>query len=243
MKKFLFLLTLILLAACGHNENEQSEKGEVEVYPLEVDLQVPEQGETNQEISLKAMVTYGDEKVENANEVQFEVWKDGEKEKSEIVEAPHVGNGIYEISYTFKEDGIYFVQSHVTAKDQHNMPKKQIIIGSKTGEEHGGHSELNNHHHGKVEMELFIDKQILVNQKTTLKANITKNDAPISNASVHFEVWKEDSHDHEWIETNEISKGFYEGSFTFKESGKYFVQIHVKKNGLHEHLKQIVDVP
>lgn len=128
MKKlFVFFFALFLLAACGNQNHEQSEQ---EVFPLEVNLQVPATANPNEEVTLSAEVMYGEEKVQDANEVKFEIWKQSAKESSEMIEAKHKGDGIYEITYSFPEDGVYFVQSHVTAKNQHNMPKKQIVIGN-----------------------------------------------------------------------------------------------------------------
>jgi len=244
MKKFFLLLTLVFLAACGDNEINQSQNKEEEIYPLEVVLQMPEKAEANESISLKAIVTYGNEKVEDANEVQFEIWKEGNKESNNMIEASHVGDGIYEISYSFSEEGIYYVQSHVTAKDQHNMPKKQITIGDthNIDEEQNEHTQTN-HHHGAVEMKLLTEQQWKANQETTLKVSIKKNENPISNARIRFEIWKDGSHDHQWIETNEIEEGIYEAAYTFEETGTYYIQIHVENDeGLHEHSTQTVEV-
>nr|WP_279325953.1 FixH family protein [Bacillus sp. FJAT-47783] len=218
---------------------------------LEVDLQVPANGEVDKEIKLQAEVTFGDEKVEDANEVMFEIWKDGKKDSSEMIEAKHSSNGIYEITYRFKEDGVYFIQSHVTAKDQHNMPKKQIVIGDPEKEEvteqheHDDHAveESHSNHHEIVDMEFAPTDSVKMNEETTLTTTVTKDDQPITEADVRFEIWYSDSHQHDWVDVKEQSEGTYEGKYTFKEKGTYHVKIHVSNDeGLHEHTEKTVNV-
>ncbi|WP_156509930.1 hypothetical protein [Rossellomorea aquimaris] len=58
-----------------------------------------------------------------------------------------MGNGIYTIKKTFKEEGIYYVQTHVTARDMHVMPKKQFVVGEVSAEEmKADESEGEDHH-------------------------------------------------------------------------------------------------
>lgn len=250
MKKYLFILFLATALVACNQENPPAEQSE-EVHMLEVDLQVPANGEVDKDIQLQAEVTYGDEKVEDANEVMFEIWKDGKKDSSEMIEASHTSNGIYEITYRFKEDGVYFIQSHVTAKDQHNMPKKQIVIGNPEKAEAVEHNEHNNHeaegshshHHGMVDMKFTPTHSVKVNEEAALTTTITKDDKPITAADVRFEIWYGDSHQHDWIDANEQSDGTYEGKYTFKEFGTYHIKIHVSNDeGLHEHTEKTVDV-
>jgi predicted transcriptional regulator YdeE len=81
---------------------------------------------------IEAHVTQGDEKVEDAKKVEFELWK-SDQESHEKVLGKHQGNGFYSISQTFQEDGEYTVIAHVTARDMHNMPKKEFSV-TKTAE-------------------------------------------------------------------------------------------------------------
>lgn len=38
-------------------------------------------------------------------------------------------DGVYRFETEFKEDGVYIVQSHVTAKKQHSMPTLKVQVG------------------------------------------------------------------------------------------------------------------
>ena len=86
------------------------------------------QKHVNEEVVNEALVTQGDEEVKDANEVKFEIWKSGQEEHKKII-GKHQGNGIYSITKTFQEEGDYSIIAHVTARDMHNMPKKDIIVG------------------------------------------------------------------------------------------------------------------
>ncbi|MDF0728383.1 FixH family protein [Cytobacillus sp. S13-E01] len=125
MKKlsFLFFSIFIVLIGCS---GEVQNTGEV--HFIEVEIQTPEKIEPNEEIEISAFVTQGEEEVNDANEVKFEIWKNGQ-EDHEMVEGNHKGEGIYSITKTFDKDGIYSVVAHVTARDMHSMPKKEFVVG------------------------------------------------------------------------------------------------------------------
>ncbi|MCM3669002.1 FixH family protein [Mesobacillus maritimus] len=128
MKKVFLLAFCILFVLTGCSEEEQpSEIPEL----LEVEIRTPETINVNEEVIIEALVTQGDEKVDDATTVEFEIWKSGEEEH-EKVEGENKGNGIYSITRTFQEEGEYSVISHVTARDMHNMPKKEFTVTSNT---------------------------------------------------------------------------------------------------------------
>ncbi len=133
MKRFLAIgsiLTALLLGACGTNE-EQKDQGATssDEVPeiLEVDLTVPETAVAGEEVTFTASVTQGEEIVEDANEVKFEVLNLSSGEK-EMIEASLNEDKLYTIDYTFKTNGTYDITSHVTARSMHTMPTKQISI-------------------------------------------------------------------------------------------------------------------
>ncbi|WP_394237526.1 FixH family protein [Niallia oryzisoli] len=76
---------------------------------------------------IEALVTQGDEKVEDAKKVEFEISKSGQ-ENSEKIIGKHQGNGIYSITESFQEAGDYSVIAHVTSRDMHTMPKKEFTV-------------------------------------------------------------------------------------------------------------------
>lgn len=118
------LLGMMIMAACT-NHNKQAETPAV----LDVKIDVPDHVDLNKPTKLTCVVTYGGEKVDDANEVKFEVWKHGDGER-EMLEAKHDGDGRYSVEKTFTEAGTYSVVAHVTARDMHNMPKKDIVAGN-----------------------------------------------------------------------------------------------------------------
>jgi hypothetical protein len=135
--KLLIILTLIaiavIFAACSNKGNESHSGDEV---PEMVDVQInigSENLQPGKEAVIQAVVTQGEEKVEDADEVLFEVWRDGQEEHEEL-EGQHEGDGVYSISQSFEKPGIYYVIAHVTARDMHTMPKKEFVVGDTTGE-------------------------------------------------------------------------------------------------------------
>ncbi|MGG3564569.1 FixH family protein [Neobacillus rhizosphaerae] len=130
MKKFLLvfisILFLSLMASCSNQDENHSEPPQM----LDVDLTVnPEKGEINEPITFKAKVTQGKEKVNDADEVTFEIWR-SKDEKHEKVEIKNPKDGVYRLEKAFQQEGTYYIISHVTARDMHNMPKKEFIVGT-----------------------------------------------------------------------------------------------------------------
>ncbi|MFF2414987.1 FixH family protein [Bacillus safensis] len=145
MRKMLgMILMLTLLSACG-NSAANSGKGEVPEL-LEVKLTGPEQVEKNESVIVKAAVTYGDTPVDDADDVQFEVWKDGDKDNSKMIQPKKENKGVYELHTAFKKDGLYIIQVHVTAKQQHNMPKTNIHVGEVKKESSSTEDEETSYH-------------------------------------------------------------------------------------------------
>jgi hypothetical protein len=131
MKKYLAgLISLLLLSfavSCSKAEEHQNTQ-----MPelLEVKLSVnPEEAEPNQAITFEATVTQGKEAVTDADEVTFEIWR-AHDEKHEKIDVKHAENGIYRLEKSFDREGTYYIISHVSARDMHNMPKKEFIVGS-----------------------------------------------------------------------------------------------------------------
>lgn len=120
---FVFLLMSLLTVACS--------QGSIDEEPqfLDVNLTInPEKAEVNEPVLFEAKVTYGEEEVTDADEVKFEIWRANDEEHEKIV-VEHAENGIYRLEKTFTEEGTYYVYSHVTARNMHNMPKKEFVIG------------------------------------------------------------------------------------------------------------------
>lgn len=121
------LAAVFLLAACGQNETKQENSGEsAEVHPLEVNLKVPDHANIHEKVSLTAEVSYGGEAVEDADEVKFEIWKEGEKEESKMIEAKHEKDGQYTIEHTFDENGVFLFNHTLRRKISIICPKNKL---------------------------------------------------------------------------------------------------------------------
>ncbi|OAH59609.1 MULTISPECIES: FixH family protein [Bacillaceae] len=159
MKKIILSMALIFvllfISACTAN-TDQSNTTTSTPKIVEVEILLPEKISLNEESILKVQLTQDKESVEDADDVQFEIWKANSQEKSELVKAKYEKEGIYSVKKTFQEDGIYYVQTHVTARGMHVMPKKQFVVGNVSEEELNalkeepqtqGGSQGHSHHH------------------------------------------------------------------------------------------------
>src|SRR5699024_553737 len=127
MKKKLFIpLSLVLsftvLNACSDDD-------EVEVKMLDVDFDVPDTAEVNEEVELTADVTYGDEPVEEVEDMSIEYWEKGDRDNSERIEPESNGDGSYTAKISFDHDGVFEMFAHTDAEGLHTMPKESITIG------------------------------------------------------------------------------------------------------------------
>ncbi|WP_404350351.1 FixH family protein [Sutcliffiella horikoshii] len=266
MKKltlFFSLLSLMMLAACGSTNNNENTNGNNDEVPsmVEVEIKLPEAVEPNEEVKVEALVTQGEENVDDAHEVKFEIWKQGQEADHEMIEATNDGSGIYSIMKTFEEEGFYYIVAHTTARDMHVMPRVELTVGNpepaEKEEEHKHEEEGHNHdhethektdhddhhsHESSLNMTLESTDAVKANQETTLSTEIKQEDTALTDATVRFEIWHEDSEKHEFVDAKEVSDGVYEAKATMKETGLHYVQIHVEKDELHEHQQEELEV-
>jgi len=128
------LISSLIIIGCSSDKENQANQIEVPEV-ITVNINVPEQVDIHEEVRLSTSVYQGEEAVDDAREVIFEVWKNEERENGTLVEGEWTEDGLYEIDYTFEDDGIYILQTHVTARDMHVMPKKMIIAGEVPNED------------------------------------------------------------------------------------------------------------
>ncbi|WP_204524687.1 FixH family protein [Litchfieldia alkalitelluris] len=257
MRKLLILFILLCLLLVGCNSNSDNIQNDVvELLPLNVVIEiVPEEILPNEPVTFNAYVTHGDEGVEDANEVKFQIWEKGKEDQDEYIDGIHKGEGLYSIEKTFDHDGIFYVVAHVTARDMHNMPKQEFVVGkgeveadteneTKT-EKETGHSH-DDHHHGD-----HSDKQVTFNfsphestagEETKLTVVIQEEEKQLSEATISFEVWKGEADKHEYIKAAEAVPGTYVANYTFPEKGRYEIRIHLEKGELHDHEEYSVEV-
>lgn len=158
MKKWLaglLMFSLIgTLAACSEDNNTaENDLNEDELDMLEVDFDVPEEAEAGDTVSLEATVTYGDEPVEDASDMDFEVYEIGEKENSDMIEGEGGEDGTYTADYTFEDDGVYEMYAHTTAEGMHTMPKEQIIIGDASEDDYDEEDVEADEDHDSMDMD------------------------------------------------------------------------------------------
>lgn len=130
MKQFLSIwamLAALTLSGCGTNEDENSTMADEISGIVEVDLSVPKTAKVGEEVVFTVAVTQNGQVVKDADEVKFEVKNLSSGEK-EMIDASLNEVKQYEVMYTFLKKGIYDVTSHVTARDMHTMPTKQVAI-------------------------------------------------------------------------------------------------------------------
>jgi hypothetical protein len=130
----MMLVISIILVACSNN-SENTDVSEDEIQILKANLEVPETADVNEEVGLVATVSFDGNNVSDADKVVYEIWEEGQKDTSYKIESINNEDGTYTATTSFDKDGIFHVQVHVTAKDQHTMPQATITVGK------GGHYE------------------------------------------------------------------------------------------------------
>ncbi|GGH22804.1 FixH family protein [Paenibacillus segetis] len=123
------VIILMIIGGCSkENHSMHSDEGALE--PIQVNLQItPNEPSAGEPVTFEAKVTYGGENVDDAKEVIFEFWKEGNDDaKHTKVTVTSEGQGLYKHGETFLEPGIYYVISHVTAHDQHSMPMVKFTV-------------------------------------------------------------------------------------------------------------------
>ncbi|GAB7387700.1 FixH family protein [Bacillaceae bacterium] len=267
----LCLLTVLALivAACGNSGERRGEgngsssvsgsdqAAEEFLEPLTVEfLTEPHALKAKREGTIKIRVKKGDELVSDADDVQFEIWREGNKEGAERFPADNEGNGIYSVTRTFQEKGSYVVIAHVTARGSHTMPQQTFIVGD--GEEKNAHHEhqtagehkagdrhgaAHGHHdHGEKDLLIHLQKPdtIRAKQEAMFTVHLQKNDQPLTGAKVTCEYWRDGEEKHTYLETAEIKPGEYQAKIVFHNAGNFHIKVHVKKGELHTHQEDTI---
>lgn len=134
MKKLVFmliaLLSVIAAVSCSKQNEESSKMPEMVNVSLSVN---PNPGQPNKPITFEAKVTQGKEKINDAD-VTFEIWR-SKDERHEKISIKHAEAGVYRLEKSFQQEGTYYIISHVTARDMHNMPKKEFTVGTPSEKE------------------------------------------------------------------------------------------------------------
>ncbi|AXH99563.1 hypothetical protein DV702_07250 [Sporosarcina sp. PTS2304] len=250
MKRFGILVAGVtltaFLTACGQEDEVPTEAALPE--PIEVELTVPESADVMAPVTLTTLVTQGEEKVEDATEVEYEIWLEGKKDDSIHVETTNDKEGIYSAETTFESDGIYHVQVHVTAREMHVMPEKKIQIGdavaSDQAEVHESRDATDDHHHESTEglsVHFMQPKEVQVSEKTELMTHVQLEGKALEQTKIRYEI-ANSAHDVQWVETEETKPGEYTANHSFESAGTYTVTIHIENDTIHEHEDHTIEV-
>ena len=135
MKKVFVALSMsvALLVACSNDADESPiDTNEVvgEIIEVKVDILTPESVDANTAVKLEAKVTQGDEIINDADNVKFEVWESGKRDQALMLDGEFIGEGVFSAETTFDHDGVYYMFAHTNARGMHVMPKQQITVGT-----------------------------------------------------------------------------------------------------------------
>ncbi len=230
-----------MLVACSDNEEHEVITEPLELEQLMVDLTVTNEVEVDETVDMSAFVTIGDRKIDEADEVVYEIWEEGKKSESVTIDSNNEGEGIYTAETSFEHDGLYHIQVHVTAEVQHAMPVETVTVGD--GGEYEESDEPEYHTEGFA-MHFMKPANVEVGKEDSLLVHIELNDEALEELDVRYEIWHEGDPDkHDWIEATEENAGEYNALYTFVEKGKYTIVIHVEDDDeLHEHEEHIIEV-
>ncbi|NYF25315.1 FixH family protein [Sporosarcina sp. JAI121] len=240
---FFMILVLTMLAACGKEQPAKENIGEVPL-PLDVELTVPEQVEVGGKVEMAAVVTQGEEKIEDADEVEFEIWEEGKKDDSIKVASINEKDGLYTAETTFDHDGLFHIQVHVTARSLHTMPKKEVTVGEGGNYEEAVEEEQEHAHADGFSMDFLKPENAEAGESLELVVKLKVDGQSFEKAQVRYEIWNVSTPDkHDWIDAEELAAGEYTAPYTFAQAESYNIQIHVKDDkDLHEHEEYTVEV-
>ncbi|UTT42767.1 FixH family protein [Exiguobacterium aurantiacum] len=235
------LVGMFVLGACGADEATNSTETVQSMEPVEAELNVPATADKDEAVTLAVRVTQEAEAVDDADEIKFEVWKNGAKEESEMIKASLTEDGVYEAEATFAEEAVYTVQVHVTARSMHTMPTTNVTVGHP---ETAAEAEAEEDHHHHAGADIVLDQtQAVVNEAQPFTVNVEIEHEALTGADVQLEVFKDGADKHDWVKLDETADGNYTGEHTFPETGTYNVQVHVTKgHDIHEHIMETVEV-
>ncbi|WP_342552882.1 FixH family protein [Paenibacillus sp. FSL R7-0652] len=135
------LILILFMTGCSYTEGSAS--GEMPEM-IRVKMMIPDKVKVSEEAALQIQLTQGEQPVNDADHVQFQIWNEqnepeapsiekgmmnaDELEARGAVKASSVGDGIYEVKHTFLEPGVYVVQAHVTSGAMHTMPRAKVVV-------------------------------------------------------------------------------------------------------------------
>lgn len=251
MKRYLLSLLCLLAAisaACGHNHQEAVLPS---ADPVAADFAIsPQEPAAGEAVTFSVKVTQNGEPVNDAKEVKFEWWKDGQ-EQHVTIPAALQKDGVYTAQQTIDEAGSYFVYYHVTARDFHNMQKVAFTV---SGQSASASSPANGHGTGKtvegageaadqgVDFHFMPAAPILAGQPAALMVHLMKDNASFTGAAVRLEIRQGSEETHTYVDAREDQPGQYSAKVTLPAAGRYTVNVRVEKGDIHSYKSYPLDV-
>ncbi|MDP1420117.1 FixH family protein [Peribacillus simplex] len=122
----IFIFSLLLSACSLEQDVANLYKKE---KPLESEIVIPESFSENKQETIKVVLTQDGKKVEGADYVHFEIWKQDGSLNYNMEKAEEDGNGTYSLSKEFDSEGLYYIKIHASNDGSIIMPQKQFIVG------------------------------------------------------------------------------------------------------------------
>lgn len=123
MKKFILVITFFIFLVSCKNEEVTTEV----IDPIEIIFLTESEAKINSEVQLRIQIMQGEEKINDATSVEFEIWQEDVLERK-IMKANFIENGIYQAVNTFSNIGEYHIVAHTIARNMHVMPEYVIHI-------------------------------------------------------------------------------------------------------------------
>lgn len=133
-KKLAAIVGIVFAAAvsgCSGNTGAdgQMNAANMSMEPIKVELRwAPQQISVNQVVTFEAVVTQAGKPVDDAKEVVFEIINKHDKSQNYKFTGTSSGDGVYKAEGAIEEEGEFTVTSHVSARTQHSMPSKELLV-------------------------------------------------------------------------------------------------------------------
>ena len=104
---------------------------------------------------------------------------------------------------------IFIVAGCSNNKEKTNPENQAAQLNQEESTEHNHDSGEEHHHDSNLQIEFHTHNSIKVNEKANLSAHIQNEKVPLTEANVRFEIWKDSSQAHDYVDAIEEGDGAY----------------------------------
>ena len=158
-----------------------------------------------------------------------------------MIDSVNEKDGNYTAETSFDQDGFFHIPSACNSGEH----KHNYACGTKVTVGDGGEYEETSGHdyHTKgFAMHFMKPTNVEAGAEKALLVHIELDETPLEEAKVRYEISRESSEQHDWVDTKENAAGEYEAMYTFEEAEDYTIIIHVENDELHEHEDHVIEV-